>query len=236
MTPLVMVHGFLGGSAQWDGQTDALGRDVIAVDLPGFGTNANLPVLNTIGGFADWVVEHLRDMGVDRYHLLGHSMGGMIAQDIARRDKDRIDRLVLYATGAMGKLAGRFETIAESKVRATADGAQATARRIAATWFLDGEADPGFEACAKIAEQSGINAILAGLDAMQSWSGEASLPDLSPECLLIWGDRDRTYAWAQTHLLWRNIPHSNLAVIPGCAHAVHLEKPEIFNAHLRDFL
>ena len=53
MIPLVLVHGFMGGSAQWGAQINALSSEhkVIAVDLPGFGENADLPVKNTIAGF-----------------------------------------------------------------------------------------------------------------------------------------------------------------------------------------
>lgn len=238
MTPLVLVHGFMGGSAQWADQSEALGDlfDVIAVDLPGFGANADLPVINSIGGFADWVIDHLRARGVDRYHLLGHSMGGMIVQEIARRDAERVDRLILYATGAIGVLPGRFETIAHSKARAVSDGPVATARRIAATWFFEREAALGYEGCAKIAAQAGLDAIEAGLDAMEGWSGVEALGDIAADTLIIWGDRDRTYAWEQTQLLWQGIARTHLAVVPGCAHAVHLEKPTFFNAILRDFL
>ncbi|MGZ2256411.1 alpha/beta fold hydrolase [Roseobacter sp. A03A-229] len=238
MTPLVLVHGFMGGSAQWGGQVEALSDtyDVIALDLPGFGKNAHLPVIRSIGGFADWVMATLDSMGVNRFHLLGHSMGGMIVQEIAGRSPARIEKLVLYATGAMGVLPGRFETIAESKTRARADGARTTARRIAATWFCDGEAASGYDACAAIAEQTTVDAILAGLDAMQAWSNETALPDLEIDTLVIWGDCDRTYQWEQTELLWKSIPKANLAVVPACAHAIHLEQPEAFNLLLRTYL
>ncbi|KNG92674.1 alpha/beta fold hydrolase [Pseudaestuariivita atlantica] len=238
MTPLVLVHGFMGGSAQWDGVAAALaGRaEVIAVDLPGFGGNAHLDPINRIEGFADWVIGHLSERGIDRYDLLGHSMGGMVAQEIARRDRKRLARLVLYSTGATGVLPGRFETIAESKRRARADGAQRTARRIAATWYLALEQAAGFEACARIAERASLAAIEAGLDAMEAWSGEAALSDIDMETLVIWGEFDRTYGWEQVHGLWRTIPRAHLAVIPGCAHAVHDEKPDIFARILLDFL
>lgn len=228
----------MGGGAQWDmqrrDQSDRL--PLITVDLPGFGAHRDMAPVDTIAGFADWVIADLRAKGVTRYHLLGHSMGGMIAQEIARRDQDNIARLVLYGTGAMGVLPGRFETIECSKARATADGAAATARRIAATWFLAREAAPAYPACATIAEQSTEAAIHAGLNAMQGWSGEGFLPHIRPETLVIWGDQDRTYAWAQTELLWQRTPKASLAVVPGCAHAVHLEKPSLFNALLTDFL
>ena len=238
MTPLVLVHGFLGGSAQWDGYVDALRQkyDLIAVDLPGFGANARMPPIDSISGYADLVVQYVRDLGIDRYHLLGHSMGGMIAQEIALRDSARVDRLVLYATGAIGVLPGRFETIEDSKRRAAEDGPVATARRIAATSFLKREAAQGYEHCAAVATQAGLAAIKAGLDAMQSWSGERNLDRIGQQTLILWGDRDRTYPWAQIQRLWESIPDTSLAVVPGCAHAVHAESPHLFQRLVADFL
>ena len=238
MTPLVLVHGFMGGSAQWQHQVDALSEtyDIVTPDLPGFGRNNHLPVVNSIGGFADWVSQTLRNQGLTQYHLLGHSMGGMVVQEMVRRDPAPVKKLVLYGTGAVGVLPGRFETITESKRRVRTDGSKATARRIAATWFLNREDDTAFDACAKVAEQSAPDALPAGLDAMEAWSAGAALKSLQQDTLVLWGDRDRTYDWSQTFRLWADIPKSSLAVVPGCAHAVHLEKPDIFNWLLDDFL
>ncbi|WP_170480195.1 alpha/beta fold hydrolase [Ruegeria arenilitoris] len=238
MNALVLIHGFMGGGAQWEGYIDGLAGqfDLITTDLPGFGARSHLSPIDSINGYADWVIDHLRKAGVVRYHLLGHSMGGMIAQEVALKDNDRIDRLVLYATGAIGVLPGRFETIEESKRRAQEEGSAATARRIAATWFLKREAAEGFERCATIAAQSKLPAINAGLDAMQSWSGKQNLSQIEKETLVIWGDRDRTYPWTQIQKLWTDIPNSSLAVVPDCAHAVHAEKPELFGRLIADFL
>ena len=238
MTPLVLVHGFMGGSAQWAGQQAALGGrfGVIAVDLPGFGLNNGAEALDTIGAYANFVLDTVTRRGVGRFHLLGHSMGGMIAQEMAAAAPRRIDRLVLYATGAAGVLPGRFETLAQSRRRAMKDGPAATARRISATWFLEREAAPGYEACAAIAQRASPQAVRAGLDAMEAWSGVGNLHGISGPALVLWGDGDRTYPWPQTERLWRTLPDARLAVAPGCAHAVHLEKPDIFNALVADFL
>lgn len=238
MTTLVFVHGFLGGSDQWHAQSETLGSsfDIVTLDLPGFGENAQLDALNSIPDFAAWALVELSQRGIDRFHLLGHSMGGMIAQEMIAQAPQRIDRLVLYGTGATGVLPGRFETIDTSKNRACTDGPQATARRIAATWFLNREADKAYEACAAIAERSHLPAMLAGLDAMQAWCGVEHLPGIASDTLIIWGDHDRTYTWDQTAQLWTSIPNANLAVLPGCAHAVHMEKPTLFNSIVQDFL
>ena len=237
MTPLVLVHGFMGGSEQWAPQAPiATERKLICIDLPGFGKNASLGPIDRIEDFATWVLEELSRLGVQEFDLLGHSMGGMVVQDLIRQAPQRVARLVLYGTGALGVLPGRFEPIATSMERARNDGARATARRISATWFLQSEAAPAYEGCAAIAEKSGLPAILAGLKAMEGWSGEAHLPAIESETLILWGDKDRTYPWSQTECLWRAIPKSNLAVVPGCAHAVHLERPEIFNPLVEGFL
>ena len=238
MKTLVLVHGFMGGSQKWSIQRQALTKtvDVLAVDLPGFGANADLHAPQTIGGYATWVLDTLRAQGIEQFHLLGHSMGGMIAQEIATMAPDRVDRLVLYGTGATGMLPGRFEPIHMSKSRAQSEGPRKTARRIAATWFLEREAAEAFEDCAAIAEQCGLQAILAGLDAMHQWSGLQNLERIEAETLVIWGDKDRTYPWDQIECLWKSIEKTRLAVIPDCAHAPHLEKPEIFNPILQSFL
>lgn len=237
MTPLVLVHGFMGGSDQWAYQAPlAQGRDVIAVDLPGFGKNAHLPPVNQIGGFADWVLNHLSERGVETFDLMGHSMGGMIVQEMIRRAPERVQKLILYATGSVGELPGRFETIATSIERVRGDGALATARRISATWFRDYEDAEAHADCARIAELSSLEAQLAGLEAMQGWSGAEHLGQIASKTLVLWGELDRTYAWAQAERLWTSIPGCSIAVVPDCAHAVHAEAPEIFNLVVDRFL
>ncbi len=238
MTPLVLVHGFLGGSAQWDGQIAALSDvcDVIALDLPGFGDRADETPIASIDGFAEWVIAELEHNGVHRCHLLGHSMGGMIVQEVVHRAPKLVETLILYATGSVGVLPGRFETIAESKRRAREEGAEATARRIAATWFKDGATARGYPGCADIAAKASLAAMEAGLDAMEGWSGVDRLAGIRQETFIIWGDKDRTYSRSQIDLLHRKIPETTLTVIRGCAHAVHLEEPEVFNACLRRHL
>ena len=237
MTPLVLVHGFMGGGDQWALQAPlAEGRDLIALDLPGFGRNANMEPLDNIEGFARWALSELTQRDITRFDLLGHSMGGMIVQEMVHQAPDRVDRLILYATGSKGVLPGRFETIETSMRRVKEDGAEATARRIAATWFLACETAEEYEPCAAIAIKARLPAILAGLAAMRDWSGVDRLPGIKAETLILWGDHDRTYAWAQIETLWTSIPNSHLGVVPSCAHAVHMEKPKIFNALLGDFL
>ena len=117
-----------------------------------------------------------------------------------------------------------------------ADGVSATGRRISATWFLDGERSDGYPICAEIAEMASMQAVLAGLTAMENWNGLENFSAVSMPTLVLWGEADRTYKWEQIEILWKGISDSHLAVVPHAAHCVHLERPEVFNDIVRNFL
>ena len=223
--PLVLVHGYLGGAAMWERLAERFaGRvDVIAPDLPGYGASADRPAPARIGGYAGAVLAPL-------------DAGGMIAQEMAATAPGRIDRLVLYGTGPRGVMPDRFEPIETSRQRLKADGVAATARRIAATWFLDGEWAEAFPLCQRLGAAVSEGTALAGLDALEAWDGRAGLTRIAAPTLVLWGDRDRSYGWPQPEALWRGIAGASLAVVPGCAHNVHQEKPALFETLVSDFL
>ena len=232
---LVLVHGYLGGSAQWAREMDSLSPrfDVIAVDLPGYGDSHALPAPHRIEGFAAAVLEQLDALGIAQFRLLGHSMGGMVVQEMARAAPGRITQLFLYGTGPLGSLPGRFETMEQSRQRLRADGVAATGHRISAKWFVRGADDPAHALCARLASQAGEDAALAGLNAMEAWDGRERIGNLRVPTQLIWGEHDRSYNFEQVQALWRGIPDCSLAVIPHASHAAHLEQPAIFHEIMR---
>lgn len=236
--PLVMVHGYLGGSSQWEGLLPLLSQyfEVVTLDLAGYGMANHLAAPTDLADHAHHVLATLDHMGIDRFHLLGHSMGGMVVQEMTIQAPHRVKKLVLYATGPLGLIPGRFETMARSRERLRDDGVQRTARRICATWLLDGEASPAFEALALLATQASEQAASAGLSAMESWDGREQLGRIQQATLLIWGERDRSYGWSQIEMLWHGIPRASLAVLPACAHALHLERSALFCTLLVEFL
>ena len=135
MKSLVFVHGYFGGGSQWAEQVERFSDhyNVITPDLPGFGNNNEITAPETIRGFATGILGELDKQGLDRFHLVGHSMGCMIVQEMAALAPERVDKLVLYGTGPVGMMPGRFETIEESRSGVTDNGVEATGRRIAAT-------------------------------------------------------------------------------------------------------
>lgn len=236
--PLVLVHGYLGASAIWADQLACFSpfRDVICPDLSGFGESCGLTAPENIEGHARQVLALLDQLGVETFDLLGHSMGGMIVQEMVRLSPERMGKLVLYGTGPKGVMPGRFESIAESRARLLADGVAKTAERIAATWFLHGTEAEAFPLCRQLGHKASLQAALASLQAWQDWDGRDHLQLVRCTTLVLWGSHDRSYGWSQPEALWRGIAGADLAVVPNCAHNVHLEKPAIFNALLTDFL
>ena len=235
---LVFVHGYLGGSLQWADQLAAFSEHfhVITPDLPGYGLNNQQHSPDSIGGYADYVLGELDKQGIDTFHLLGHSMGGMIVQEMIARAPQRIKKLILYGTGPAGIMPGRFESIDESKQRLRDEGIESNARRISAKWFVGGANSCAYQGCADIAVQASLQAAEAGLTAMATWSGKELLAKITAPTLVLWGDQDQSYLWDQPEALWRGISGASLSVVSGCSHAVHLEKPELFNAILLDYL
>lgn len=236
--PLVLVHGFLGGSAQWAAELQAWGPhfDVIAPDLAGYGDACDRSAPGTIAAHARAVLATLDTLGIDRFRLLGHSMGGMVVQEMLHQAPARVSRLVLYATAALGSIPGRFETMQRSRERLVEEGIEQVARRISATWLLDREASPAYPALSALALRSRIDAARAGLDAMEHWDGRDRLASIGVPTLVVWGESDRTYGWPLIEALWRTIPKASLAVLPACAHALHLERPALFHTLVREFL
>ena len=235
---LVLVHGYLGGSRMWSETSNyfAARYDVIAPDLAGFGNSAHLESFDRIEHHAEQVLAHLDRLGIKQFRLIGHSMGGMIAQHMAASVGERIDKMVLYGTGPYGHTRTRFETADVTRQRLLTEGVAATARHIAATWFVAGKEASAYEVCVDIGSRASLQGAIAGTHAFARWDAHAVLPTLTMPTLIVWGEKDRSIGWDQCEMLWRGIPRSSLAVCPGCAHNVHFEKPDLFKLLVADFL
>ena len=237
-TPLVLVHGFLGSSDMWTPQIKFFKDNfrVIAPALPGFGNSSKMNSCDSIECMAKAILNFLDKKKIKTFNLLGHSMGGMIVQEMVKIDSDRILKLICYGTGPRGNIPGRFETIDQSRKKLKIDGLKDTANRIAKTWFIEEEKAKYFYLCDEARKQTSIEAADNALIAMANWNGVINLKNIKNETLIVWGDQDKAYNFNQVETLNENISNSDLKIIKGCSHNVHLEKPGEFNLLVEEFL
>jgi pimeloyl-ACP methyl ester carboxylesterase len=236
--PLVLVHGFLGGIPEWEPLIEHLAShfDVIAVDLPGFGGSAAVRPPRTIAGYGDLIVRLLETLGIRQFALLGHSMGAMIVQQMALDYADRLSRLILYGAASTGMLPGRFETFETTIERFKRVGIGEGGEPIIASWFMKGREHPAYAMYRRMADLANGEAAITALRAVAAWQVTDRLSSITVPTLVIGGDGDRSTEPAEQFKLWRGLPRAQLCILPDCAHAAHLEQPEVFQRLLLRFL
>ena len=236
--PLVLVHGFLGSSKMWEPQINFFKNHfrVITPDLPGFGKSNKAKPHNNIQSIANLLLDCLEEKKIDKFYLLGHSMGGMIVQEMAKKAGEKISKLVCYSTGPRGEMPGRFETVDQSRENLKKNGLEITTKNIAKTWFVKGEDAKYFDICIEAGKQTSVEIVDNTLIAFKNWNGVDTLKNIKNETLIVWGDQDKSYNLEQVQILEKNIVKSKLIIFKNCAHNVHLEKIEEFNRTIINFL
>ena len=236
--PLVLVHGYLGSSEMWKFQKDYLKNyfRVIAPALPGFGESYKVKSLNSINTMANIILEYVEEKKINKFNLMGHSMGGMIVQEIAKVAGDKVNKLICFATGSIGNIPDRFESLDVSIKRLKEEGIKETVKRIPPKWFVNGNKAKNYYLCENAVKETSEETADNALNAMKNWNGLNNLKNIKNETLIIWGDKDVSYNFDQIETLNKNIPNSRLDIFKNCCHNVHLEEPEKFNKTVKTFL
>lgn len=236
--PLVLVHGYLGSSEMWSLQKEFLSKNfrVISPALPGFGESYKAQSLNSINAIAKFVFKCLDEKKITEFYLMGHSMGGMIVQEMVKISGDRIKKLICFATGSIGDIPGRFETMDTTRERLKKDGLKETVNRVPKKWFVEGNKAKYYYLCKNAVKNISIQSADNALIAMKNWRGYENLKNIKQDTLIIWGDRDVSYNFDQVDTLKKNISNSKLEIFKGCCHNVHLEEPQKFNEIVKNFL
>ncbi len=233
----VLVHGYLGGAGMWDQQLPFFSQHFrcIAPNLAGFGDSARLQAPDTIEGHAHQVLHTLDQLGVERFHLLGHSMGGMVVQQMAAIAPQRIKRLVLYGTGPVGLL-----PIGSKASKAPGSGSppmvspqrRSASRRPGSKKVLKPRTTR--PASARAPRQR----CRRRLQACRRGRRGTARPRFraSPCRRSSFGETETDPTAGASRRPFGVAYKVAAAVVAGCAHNVHMEKPHIFNAIVRDFL
>ena len=236
--PLVLVHGYLGSSEMWCNQKKYLSKfcRVITPALPGFGESSNIQSLNSIHDMALKIFEIMDEKKIEKFDLIGHSMGGMIVQEMTIIDGKRINKLVCFATGSIGEIPGRFETIDETRFKLKNDGTEITFSRVPKKWFVKGDKDKNYYLCENAVKNVSLESADNALIAMKNWVGIDHLKNIENKTLIVWGDKDTSYNFEQVDILNKKIKDSKLEIFKNCGHNVHLEQPSEFNFLIKEFI
>jgi pimeloyl-ACP methyl ester carboxylesterase len=100
--PLVLLHGLLDCAVGWKPLAGVMDRPCYAVDLPGFG-DSDCPTRNRVSAYADDVQSALAALDVHKFTLVGHSLGGAVATELAQRLRDDVTALILLAPTGFGR-------------------------------------------------------------------------------------------------------------------------------------
>ena len=236
--PLVLVHGYLGSSEMWCNQKDYFSKfcRVITPAIPGFGESSNVKSVNSIKDMALKIIEIIDDKKIEKFNLMGHSMGGMIVQEMAKTLGNRINKLICFATGSIGEMPGRFETIDETREKLKKDGTEVTFSRVPKKWFVKGDKDKNYYLCENAVKNVSLKSADNALIAMKNWVGIDYLKNIKNKTLIVWGDKDTSYNFEQVDTLRKNIKNSSLEIFKNCSHNVHLEQPMAFNRLIENFI
>jgi len=227
--PLVLLHGIGSNSRSWRRQLAGLSSDfnVIAWDAPGYGRSSDPLGKPSMRYYADCLRGLLDELRLSRVFLLGHSMGGAVAQEFCRAHSSVVRKLILADTskqGSKGKLEERLQMIRTMSAAQLAkergpkllspSAPESLVREVVS--IMSEVRRPGYEFAATALAESDTRDVLR---------------DLRVPTLLIWGADDEITP------LWDEVPAgARLEVIPNSGHLCYAEQPEKFNDIVRDFL
>ncbi len=229
--PLVLLHGIGSNSRSWRRQLTGLSGDfkVIAWDAPGYGRSSDppramKPSMRFYAGCLRAMIEYL---GIERVFLLGHSTGGVIAQEFYGLYPDSVRALILSDTRYIGSPAGLEKRLTAIH---TMTPAQLAAQR--APELLSRNATPEVlgEVVSIMSEVRPAGYEFAAMALADSDTRDV-VANLHIPTLLIWGSEDEITP------LWEELPDgARLEIIPGAGHLCYIEQPEQFNEIVGQFL
>nr|WP_218174079.1 alpha/beta hydrolase [Pseudomonas sp. D8002] len=237
--PLILIHGLGSSCLDWELQVPVLSQHyrLVVVDVRGHGRSDKPRERYSIAGFtADLValIEHLR---LPPAHVVGLSMGGMIAFQLAVDEPQMLKSLCIVNSAPQVKVRSASDYWQWAKRWSLARILSLTTIGKALGSLLFPKPEQA-ELRRKMAERWAKNdkrAYLASFDAIVGWGVQEQLSKISCPTLVISADHDYTPV-AQKEIYVKLLPDARLVVIEDSRHATPLDQPERFNNTLLDFL
>jgi len=237
--PVLLVHGLGSSTRDWEYQIPELAAHyrVIALDIRGHGRSDKPRERYSIAGFAEDVRALIEHLGLDRVHLVGISMGGMIGFQLGVDHPELLKSLCIVNSGPEVKAKSPLEylEIAKRWGLSRLFSLETIAKVLGNLLFPKPEQA---ELRRKIEErwpQNDKRAYLASLDAIIGWGVRERLARITCPTLVITADHDYTPI-AQKEAYVKEMPDARLLVIEDSRHATPLDQPQRFNSSLLAFL
>jgi 3-oxoadipate enol-lactonase len=240
-SPVVLVHGLGYARWGWEPVADLLAErfEVVLLDNRGIGESDAPPGPYSVTAMAEDVTRVLDEAGIGSAHVVGTSLGGMIAQELALTKPERVELLVLACTTPGGPSAAPMPA---QTVRLIAE-APSLEPAVALRRFVENALAPG--ACNGLVERI-LAHRLATAQPPAAWAAQAAaggsfdawerLPELAAPTLVLHGTEDVVVDPANAELLHSRIRDATLEWFPGCGHLFFWEQPERFVELVRGFL
>jgi 3-oxoadipate enol-lactonase len=233
-TPIVLLHGVGSNKSVWHPQLDHFGRErrAVAFDYPGYGDSDPAPEGTTRDDYASAIISGMHELGIDRAHICGLSLGGVVAIAMHAQARERCASLILADTFAVHP-DGR--AIYDRSVAGSADlPAMAEAR---VDRLLAQPADPGVRR-EVVETMSRISPAAYRIGAEAVWLADqrGRVQAIDTPTLILVGDQDFITPVDLSNELLDLIPQARMQVIAGAGHLTNLEKPREFSRLVGDFL
>ena len=235
---VVLLHGLGGSRVSWHPQLLGLGAvaRVAAWDLPGYGASPPLAGPTTFAALADSVAGWADELGTDRVHLVGISMGGMIAQYAAAAHPDRIASLTLLATSPKFGLDGTRPDEWRAARLAPLDAGQEPADF--ADRVLAALAGPSITNEAMASQRDAMAritgaALRRSIDCLVTHDSRPILPSVRAHTVCLVGDHDHETPVAYSQAIVDLVPGASFEVVPGAGHLLNVEAPDAVNRAIR---
>jgi pimeloyl-ACP methyl ester carboxylesterase len=239
---VIMLHGIGGGHLSFAPQVETLassGYRAVAWDMPGYGHSAPIEPY-TFKGLAQSCITLIESLQCGDVALVGHSMGGMVAQEVMARRPELVSKLVLCGTSpSFGKPDGDWQRSFIAERTAPLDAGQGMAELAAV--LVPAMAGPaalpeGLQLAMHCMSQVNPSTYRRALEALLSFDRRANLGNIRIPTLLIAGEHDRNAPASVMKKMAGVIPGSTYLEMPGIGHLQNLEAPDEFDAFLLNFL
>jgi pimeloyl-ACP methyl ester carboxylesterase len=237
-----MLHGIGGGHLAFAPQVETLassGYRAIAWDMPGYGHSAPIEPY-TFKGLAESCIHLIEALKCDNVALVGHSMGGMVAQEVVARRPDLVNKLVLCGTSAsFGKPEGDWqrEFIAQRTAPLDAGKSMADLAEVLVPQMVGpGSLPEGVKLALHCMSLVSPATYRRALEALVTFDRRANLERIDVPTLLISGEYDRNAPPAVMKKMADAIARSTYIEMKGIGHLQNLEAPDDFDGLLLNFL